>query len=197
MIVARWLLYFIPSALVELFCYATNWIAVIAVRKEVRTDRVKILGGIITMPRDYPIKFFTLWNTHDNAVDEYWYDGYAKESYFKFLREATQKDYVSSWWLRYVCRVMWLYRNNAYGFLFYWFGTPIEPLSKAYEHGVEEQGLWLRYESYPSSFKLEFQIPIPFTNRYFSANIGWKAHRSAPLPKKLYANRIVGIRKYD
>ena len=193
----KWILLFIPSIVIELVCCLLNPMAAIFTRQEVRTDRAKILGGVVTMPRDYLLKHLMYFQTHDNAVDEYWYDGYAKESIFKWMREATQKDYVSSWWLRYVCRLMWLYRNNAYGFLFYWFGTPIEPLIKAYEYGVEEQGLWLRYESYPSSFKLEFQIPIPFTSRYFSANIGWKAHRSAPLPKKLYANRIFGIRKYD
>ncbi|MDO9233018.1 MAG: hypothetical protein Q7U15_05895 [Methylotenera sp.] len=194
--VLLWLLYFIPALAIELMCYLLNPLVAIFTRKELRTDRAKILGGVVTMPRDYLLKPLMYFQSHDNAVDEWWYDGYAKDSHFKWLREATQDEYDASWWLRYVCRVMWLYRNNAYGFLFYWFGTPIEPLIKTYEYGVEEQGLWLRYESYPSSFKFECQIPISFTNRYFSANIGWKAHRSAPLPRKLYANRIVGLRKY-
>ena len=194
--IIKWLLLFIPALLVELACYILNPLVAIFTRKEERTDRAKILGGVVTMQRDYLIKPLMYFMTHDNAVDEYWYDGYAKDSYFKWLREATQADYDSSWWLRYVCRVMWLYRNNAYGFLFYWFGTPIEPYNRIFQYGVEDEGLWLRYESYPSSFKFECQIPILFTNRYISANIGWKAHRSAPLPRKLYANRIIGIRSY-
>jgi hypothetical protein len=194
--IAKWLLLFIPALLVELACYLLNPLVAIPTRKEERTDRAKILGGVVTMQRDYLIKPLMYFMTHDNAVDEYWYDGYAKDSHLKWIREATQADYDSSWWLRYVCRVMWLYRNNAYGFLFYWFGTPIEPYNRIFKYGIEDEGLWLRYESYPSSFKLEFQIPILFTTRYISANIGWKAHRSAPLPRKLYANRIIGIRSY-
>jgi hypothetical protein len=192
-----WLLYFIPALLVELACYLLNPLAAIFTRKEVRTDRAKILGGVVTMERDYLLKPLMYFQTHDNAVDEWWYDGYAKDSHFKWLREATQEEYDNSWWLRYVCRVMWLYRNNAYGFLFYWFGKPIEPITRLYEYGVDEQSLWVRLETYPSSFKFECQIPIPFTNRYYSVNIGWKAHKSAPLPIKLYANRIIGFRKYD
>ena len=196
--ILKWLLIFVPVALVELFCYLTNWIAAIAVRKEVRTDKAKILGGVVTMPRDYPIKFFTLWNTHDNALDEYFYDGYAKDSFFKFLREATQEQYNNSWWIRYICRVMWLYRNNAYGFLFYWFSTPVEELEKEKIIGVEARGrFWMHYQQFKHSFKLEVQIPIPFTNRYYSANIGWKSHRSAPLPLKMYANRFIGLRQYE
>jgi hypothetical protein len=196
--VVRWLLYFIPALLVEVFCYLTNWIACIFVRREMRTDTVKRLGGeMVTMPRDYPIRFFTLWNTHDNALDTWWFDSYNEDSPFKWLREATQSDYDSSWWLRYICRVHWLYRNNGYGFLFYWFGAPLESTGINYEHGLEDSGkFWYFYQKFPNSFKFEAQFPILFTNRYISTNIGWKAHRSAPLPKKLYANRIIGFRQY-
>lgn len=196
--IAKWLLLFIPSALVELACYILNPLVAIPTRSEVRTDRAKILGGVVTMPRDYLLKPLMYFQTHDNAVDEWWYDGYAKASHFKWLREATQKDYVSSWWLRYVCRVMWLYRNNAYGFLFYWFSTPVEELEKEKIIGVEDSGsFWMHYQQFKHSFKLEVQIPIPFTNRYYSANIGWKSHRSAPLPLKMYANRFIGLRQYE
>jgi hypothetical protein len=196
--IAKWLLLFIPALLVELACYLLNPLVAIFTRKELRTDRAKILGGVVTMERDYLLKPLMYFQTHDNAVDEGWYDGYVKDSYFKWLREATQEEYDSSWWLRYVCRVMWLYRNNAYGFLFYWFSTPIEPLGTEKIIGIEDSGeFWMHYQQFKSSFKLEAQIPILFTDRFYSLNIGWKAHRSAPLPLKMYANRIIGLRKYD
>jgi hypothetical protein len=196
--IGKWLLLFIPALLVELACYLLNPLVAIFTRKEIRTDRAKILGGVVTMERDYLLKPLMYFQTHDNAVDEWWYDGYAKDSFFKWLREATQEEYDSSWWLRYVCRVMWLYRNNAYGFLFYWFSTPVEALGTEKIIGIEDSGeFWMHYQQFKHSFKLEAQIPILFTNRFYSLNIGWKAHRSAPLPLKMYANRIIGLRKYD
>lgn len=196
--IAKWVLWFVPAIMVELICYILNPIVAIPTRKELRTDRAKILGGVVTIEREYLLKPLMYFQTHDNAVDEWWYDGYAKDSFFKFLREATQEDYDSSWWIRYLCRVMWLYRNNAYGFLFHWFSTPVEDLTYEKVIGVEDSGsFWMHYQSFKHSFKLEVQIPIPFTNRYYSANIGWKSHRSAPLPLKMYANRFIGIREYE
>lgn len=193
----KWLAYLPLSLTVELICYILNPIVAIPTRSEVRTDKAKRLGGVVTIPRDYLIKPLMYFQSHDNAVDEWWYDLYNEDSFFKWLRKATQKDYVSSWWLRYVCRVMWLYRNNAYGFLFNWFSTPIEPLDKEVVKGVEDSGkFWINYKQYKSSFHLEMQIPILFTNRYYSLNIGWKAHRSAPKPQKMFANRFIGIRQY-
>lgn len=194
----KWMAYFPLALLVELVCYILNPIVCLFTRKEVRTDRAKILGGVVTMPRDYLLKPLMYFQTHDNAVDEWWYDGYAKDSFFKFLREATQEDYDKSWWIRYLCRVMWLYRNNAYGFLFYWFSTPVEDLEYEKVVGVEDSGkFWMHYQAFKHSFKFECQIPILFTNRYYSINIGWKAHRSAPLPLKMFANRFIGFRQYD
>ena len=195
--IAKWCLWFFPALLIELVCYILNPIVAIPTRKELRTDRAKILGGVVTMPRDYLIKPLMYFQTHDNAVDEWWYDGYARDSFFRFLREATQEQYDKSWTLRYICRVMWLYRNNAYGFLFNWLSTPIEELKYEKVIGTEDSGkFWLRYQAYNHSFQLESQIPIVCTNRYYSLNIGWKAHRSAPRPEKMFANRFIGIRKY-
>lgn len=194
----KWLGYFPLAFAVELICYLLNPIVCLFTRKEIRTDRAKILGGVVTMPRDYLLKPLMYFQTHDNAVDEWWYDGYAKDSFFKFLREAIQEDYDTSWWIRYLCRVMWLYRNNAYGFLFYWFSTPIEDLEWEKVVGEEDSGkFWMHYQAFKHSFKFECQIPILFTNRYYSINIGWKAHRSAPLPLKMFANRFIGFRQYE
>jgi hypothetical protein len=196
--IVKWALLFPLTILVELACYILNPLVAIPTRREMRTDTVKRMGGeMVTMPREYLIKPLMYFQTHDNAVDEYWYDSYNEDSYFKFLREATQEQYDSSWWLRYICRVHWLYRNNGYGFLFYWFGAPLESAGINYEHGMEDSGkFWYFYQTFPNSFKLEAQIPIPFTPKYISTNIGWKSHRSAPLPLKLYANRIIGLRSY-
>jgi hypothetical protein len=91
-----------------------------------------------------------------------------------------------------------MYRNNAYGFLYNLFSRPLEKLSYKKEHGVEDKGsFWWLLQVYPSSFQLEVQIPVVFTNRYMSINMGWKGHKG--FPKVMYANRVppfAALKKY-
>ena len=76
---AIWLLYFIPAILIELVCYILAPIVALFIRSELRNDVVKRLNKqTVSMPRDYLIKPLMWFQTHDNAVDEWWYDGYAK-----------------------------------------------------------------------------------------------------------------------
>lgn len=193
MIYLKWLLLFIPSLLIEIFCYLTVPFVCLFIRNETRTDRVKRLENKqVTMMREYLIKPFEYWSTHDNATDEYWWGMFNVDSSFKWMRELTQSDYTNSWFIRYVCRVFWLYRNVAYGFLYAWFSVPVEPVLNTYELGIEKQGFWLKLELFANSFKLEMQIPLG--KRYFSMNIGHKAHKG--IPRKLYANRIISFRRY-
>jgi len=197
-----WLLLLVPSILVEIMCYLLNPIIALFITSEPRTDRVKRApwnNGTFTFDRDYIIKPFRWFQTHDNAVDEWWYGAFNSKSHFKFLREATQEDYDNSWWIRYCCRVMWMYRNNAYGFLYNLFSRPLEERIDVKEHGVEDSGsFWYLLQVYPSSWKLEVQIPVWKTNRYISVNCGWKAHKG--FPRVMYANRIPPLaawKEYD
>jgi hypothetical protein len=192
-----WLLLFIPALLVELLAYLLNPIVALFVVKELRTDRVKRLGNeTLTFDREYLIKPLRWFQTHDNAVDEWWWGEFNKDSHFKYLREATQEDYDNSWWIRYLCRVHWMYRNNAYGFMYNIFGRPREELSWSKEVGKEKSGgFWFYLQVFPKSWKLEAQIPYPYTNRYTSVNIGWKAHKG--FDKFMYANRVFNLRSYD
>ena len=67
---ALWALYFIPALAVEIICWVTNPIACLFVRKEPRHDIVKRLGKqYATFDREYLWGIFSLWATHDNAVD--------------------------------------------------------------------------------------------------------------------------------
>lgn len=183
-----WMAYFIPALAVEVLCYLSNWFVALFVTYEPRTDLVKRQGKrTITMQREYLIPLFRLWQTHDNAADEWWYGVYNTDHYFKAPQNWTQSDYNNSWWIRYYCRVCWLYRNNAYGWLYKLFSRPKEDATGLIEHGTEDSGrLWYRLELYPSSFKLEAQIPVG--DRFASANMGWKAHKE--VPRLLYANRL-------
>ena len=189
-----WFLYFIPAILIELVCYILAPIVALFIRTELRNDVVKRLNKqIVSMPRDYLIKPLMWFQTHDNAVDEWWYGVYNVDHWFEFARNWTQSDYDQSRFVRYYCRVMWLWRNCAYGFHYALFSMPKELPLSMYEYGIEDAGFWFKLQLFKNSFQFELQIPLGIT-RYFSMNIGWKAHKSTE--RLLYANRIVSFRTY-
>lgn len=169
-------------------------------RWEIRTDSMKRVARERGLPRhtkftkmrQYLLKCFNWFQTHDNAADEYFWDGYDD-----FINDKiTIEQYQNSWWLQYYNRVMWHWRNKAYGFSYTVMGQPKgfdEP--EIFEVGVEDSGeLWVRIEKYTNWFKYEAQIPKG-DGKFRSINIGWKSHRSAPplpsgLYNVLYANRL-------
>ena len=186
----RWLLLFIPALLIEALCWFTNPIACLFTRRDSRYDYVKRLGIHVVLDRDYLRQPFYLWQTHDNAVDEGWYGKYV----IPFLADTTQAEYDNSWLIRYWCRLWWLSRNTAYGFHYKWFSAPREDVLSVTEHGIEDVTFWYKLQVFNRSFQLEAQIPLGF-GRYNSSNIGWKSHKL--MKRKLYANRLIGIRKYS
>jgi hypothetical protein len=188
-----WVLYFVPALIVEIVCYLTAPIVALFVRTEMRWDVVKRLDKqAVNMPRDYLVPLFYLWQTHDNAVDEWWYGMYNTNHWFKFAQNWTQADYDKSRFIRYYCRVMWLWRNCAYGWHYYLFSRPKETAIIAYEYGSEKKGFWYLLRLYKESF--QFECHIPLSGRYYSINVGWKPHKQTS--KLLYANRVIGFRKY-
>lgn len=187
---ARWLLYFIPALMIEGFCFFTNPIACLFVRRSLQTDVVKRLNKqTVQLPRDNLIWFFKLWQTHDNNVDEGWYGLYD----IPFLANKTQADYDQSWLIRYWCRVWWLSRNTAYGWHYWLFSRPKETAHQQYSLGIQGKGFWYSLKLFNASF--QFECHIPLGQRYISINIGWKPHKNKP--KLLYANRVFGLRKYQ
>lgn len=188
-----WLLYFIPAIAIELLCYILAPVVACFVRTEPRHDVVKRLNKqMVTMPRDYLIKPLMWFQTHDNAVDEWWYGMYNVNHWFKFARNWMQADYDQSRFIRYYCRVMWLWRNCAYGFHYALFSRTKELPLNVYEYGIEDAGLWFKLQIFKSSFQFELQLPLG--KRYLSINIGWKAHKFTE--RLLYANRIISFRTY-
>lgn len=188
-----WLIYFIPAIVIELLCYILAPLVACFVRTEPRHDVVKRHNKqFVTLPRDYLIKPLYWFQTHDNAVDEWWYGVYNKDHWFAFARNWTQADYDRSRFIRYYCRVMWLWRNCAYGFHYALFSRQKEVLGQVYTAGVEGNGFWCQLNVYPKSFQLQCHVPLGA--RYLSINIGWKAHKTTQ--RLLYANRIIGFRKY-
>lgn len=190
--VLLWLLYFIPALVIELVCYLLAPIVACFVRTEFRMDYVKRRQGQLGLLRDYIIKPLYWFQTHDNAVDEWWYGMYNIDHWFAFARNWTEIDYISSPLVRYYCRLMWLWRNCAYGFHYALFSRPKETACRVYCKGVEGVSFWYELKLFKSSFQFECQVPLGA--RYLTINIGWKAHKQTD--RLLYANRIVGFRKY-
>ena len=193
----RWFVYLIPSLAIELVCYILAPIVALFVTYEVRADRVKRYGKVtISMDREYLPKWLRYFQTHDNAVDEWWWGVYNTDHWFAFARNWKQYDYDTHAWIRWYCRWMWLWRNCAYGFHYAWFSRPKEAprtLIRQYASNNIPTGkvFWYLLTTYPSSFQFECHIPLGW--RYISINIGWKAHKE--MPNLLYANRLISFRK--
>jgi len=194
------------SVLVEVIGYVFMPVICLFTRQEMRVDRMKRRAREWGDPsytqyeaiRDYLPKWLNWFQTHDNAMDEYWYGDFKDWVNSKF----DQKTYDKCWLLRYYNRVKWGWRNNSYGFQYFYLGVPEEeePVD-VYEIGVEgaPQG-WVRIEVYQNYFLYECEIPNG-SGGYKSYKFGWKSHRSAPpingRKNVMYANRIItNTRKY-
>ena len=154
-----------------------------------RTDRVKRLGNKqVTMQRAYLIKPLYWFQTHDNAVDEWWWGCFNESSVLTYFRDATQDKYEASDFFRYACRVMWLWRNCAYGFSYNLFSKPLDETISVIEQG-DPKGKWSRYTVRKSSW--QFKADYPILGRFkLTVNIGWKEHKG--FPKLMYADRPIG-----
>ena len=192
--VVLWLVYFVPSLLIELVCYILAPIVALFVRYEDRLDIVKRFNRkSVLMEREYLIKPLRWFQTHDNAADEWFWGMYNEDHWFKFAREATQAHYASSPTFRWYCRLMWLWRNCGYGFLYNLLGSNIERHDKVKSGGVKHSGgFWWQFIDRGNNFQLEAQIPF-IKGRHVNINVGWKVHKG--FPRALYANRFLGFRK--
>ena len=140
-----WFIFFILALVTSVLCYLTNW-AVVPFANEV---------GELPGP-------LMLWQTWDNSLDCHESVEYAPSflqydwsRHYREYRDTTQ--YLRSvnrerWFVecvdpdfsvkeilqRYACRVLWLYRNNAYGWAFYCLGLTVSPCLdvRASEHTV-------------------------------------------------------------
>ena len=193
----RWLIYLIPSLLSTVLCYLTNWFVVLF---------ADINGEL---PR-----IFKYWQTWDNstACSE------SVEFAPKFLQYDWAKHYreykdttpeLKAWnrerWFvvcmephftfleevkRYACGVLWLMRNNAYGFAFYLLGHTATPLmvTKTSENTIyvkEVNGCGWMYKNTAKIFSL-FGWEVHWNNL-----LGWKLNTDAQFDtRSMIANRI-------
>lgn len=135
----KYFLYLIGQILCTLLCYLTNWLVVLF------ADEEGELHG-----------FLHYWQTWDSTLDnkdyverygwgflKYDYDKYFKQDEVlleegdfnrkKFISKVINPNIpISVRIKRYLSRVCWLYRNNAYGFAYYFFSVRVCPTKLVY-----------------------------------------------------------------
>lgn len=197
----KWILYWPLNCIFTVLCYLTNWAVT-----PFCDERGELHG------------FLRLWQTWDDSCDV---EFFVKERAPKIFRYDFDKHYQSArehtveldkynrtkgcviiindnftvWERiqRYFCRTLWLYRNNSYGFAFYWFGIESEWDTLVDRVVRKENGDW--YEVvYGKGF---WNMPWKFTGQYgwVSWYFGWKLYEYTGVTRSMIAGRIILRRK--
>ena len=193
--------------LIAVFCYLTNWFVTFF------ADEKGDLPG-----------FLALWQTWDDSLDVDWFVEKTVPSCFRYdfakhyeniqystpeltavgrdrygVRvidpNFTTKEKIQ----RYFCRTLWLYRNCAFGFTFWWFGRQVDNNNLVYIHKDykepdvdrtfaydKTQSILTRTWTYKNNNHL-------FGNVYWSIYLGWKIpfwDNSTSVHRAMIANRI-------
>lgn len=113
--------------------------------------------------------FLSLWQTHDDSLDPRFFVVDKAPSIFKYDYDKHYEEYLGStpeleeigrtrWFTkikdpnftikeriqRYFCRVLWLTRNNSYGFSFWWFGQMVDNKNMVYP--INREGEYFGYD---------------------------------------------------
>lgn len=195
----KWILYFPLNTIFTIICYLTNWAVT-----PFADGRGELHG------------FLRYWQTWDDTLDVDWFVKtrvprifrYDFDKHYKAGREHTKeldrynrtkgcviilndnftmKERIQ----RYICRTLWLYRNNSYGFAFFLFGTESE-WDKLVDKEVHyENGDW--YEvTYGKEGSL-WNRPWKLTGQFgwISFLFGWKLYGYTGLTRSMIAGRII------
>jgi len=192
--VIRWLLYLLPAIFATIICYLTNPIVVLF------CDEEGELPGLLHMWQTWDDSCdseFFLKECVPSCLDYGWdehYTSYTDTDEWSVLYGKTRKFSIArpeAVWTtkqrlqRYICRVLWLYRNSAYGFMFYCFGAD---LSGATYKLVQDNEFYCRDNKGLFCYKNEKQFC-----RYLRWKIylGWKTYPGNDNPRQcMYAYRF-------
>ena len=175
----KWILYAVVDVLFNIVCYLTNPFVLLF------ADAVGNLPGIF--------KWWENWDDHldiDWMVYEHHLPKFAEYDFNRHYRyhspeEAEQligeyRGYVdlldpnfTLWerFQRYVCRVWWLYRNNAYGFSYYVTGIEVNAADVVMVKTDEADG----YTWYVTDYAFCYKDERPsFKNHCWDNYVGWK-----------------------
>lgn len=199
-----WFILMPLNILISIFCYITNPIVCLF------ADEVGDLPEI-----------FKLWQTWDDSCDVDWF---VKETVPAIFRYDFDSKYISSRQYtpelslynrdrrcvilkegatfsikeriqRYFCRVLWLTRNCAYGFAFFWFGRFIAGQNCNWkENGKTKFGISRLGNVFTKTWQLysdAYICTIFNTAISWKVNLGWKIDAGSYEPKMaMMANRV-------
>lgn len=134
--------------------------------------------------REYLVWLWQWLTTHDAPVDSFFIDAYFSRSVL--LGRFTREQILASAFLRYVGRVMWIWRNPAYQAK-HWLGydaSGSEPIHRIKEaDGVGRMFIRKNHKGH-TGFYYEKR-----TNRWH-IQFGWKLYRRDPDGKRMIAFRL-------
>lgn len=152
---------------------------------------------------EYLSSFWQWCTTHDASVNTYTLArGFEKDNHF-YLGKFTYEQILNSSWLRYVSRVIWIWRNPAYQ-LAHWLGynqvgvvvTKHAESDSTWDTGKPSYAYWTAVNTKGGkSFLWERQIYY-YKNRCLELQFGWKLYREDPDQVCMLAFRITPFKKY-
>ena len=189
----RYLIYAPLQLLCMCVCYLTNWFVVLFANEEGELCGILRLWQTWDDTLDNPsfindsLPKFLNYKWHSHYVQYSVIDKYNRKVYKeRLIKGFTIKDRLK----RYICRVLWLYRNCGYGFAYYIFGRDIiQPLQVSYGdkryYAVDSNGVWV--------FKNDSHI---VGNLYWKVYLGWKIDiHSTVNHRAMIATRVFVKRK--
>lgn len=199
-----WFIFAPLNILCMIFCYLTNWFVCFFADEHGELPHI-----------------FKLWQTWDDTLNPRFYVKEHVPSFLRYDYDRHYQEYFASTpelirlgqkrcfvkildphftlkerIQRYICRVMWLYRNCAYGFAFYAFGrfangTTFQGFDKRDEAGHRFYAIWDTYESILTrAWSIKSSMPITKHIRW-EVYLGWKVDPIVDEDRQcMIANRI-------
>lgn len=190
----RYLIYATLQLFCMFVCYLTNWLVVLFADEEGELHGILHLWQTWDDTLDNPSFMrdtLPTWLDYDwhRHYEQYWVtDTYNRRVYKeKLIKPFHAIDKLK----RYVCRVLWLYRNCGYGFAYYVFGITIHPpiqitqFNKGSYYATDIKGIW--------AYKCDSKI---FDKWYWKIYLGWKIDKqNKEAHRAMIATRIFIKRK--
>lgn len=147
MAIARYIIAATIVLAAKLFVYLFAWLLAFFVIY--RDEDYKPVATRMGIKRPFLIPVLYPLQTFDDALDSYWW----WESKSAWLRKWFDDTYYKKHaWLRYVCRVLWLWRNPAYGI--------------ALKLGYDQTGIEYEYDNDPVDTRWDSKQPCRLMRKF-------------------------------
>ena len=185
----------------DLFTWVFSPVICLFIRHAEETEVTGFPSMLPGKPREFLIERLYKFQSFDAPLDEWWYNSdYGVGSWIK--THYTQSDYDSTWWIRYVCRIMWLCRNPAYGFghsLGYDLTNPVytsvSDNSQMWNSGQSNASYWVVVNQQGQVgwwFKAQW---VFYGKRYLEINFGYKLDADSPDNLKVVAIQFTPFKR--